>query len=243
MCVCVCVCVRARVCACVCVCVSRVAGVMSLTVHAVVVSGLARETGAREGGAREVGTREAGTRHKTACEWLYDSRSLMRCQVARMPCETHTWCDTRERHTWCDARRRSVFDASSSIIKHLSSSVSVARSWMLSCAVLLLLLLLTLFCQILRKTQTQTWRKWRKSRRKHTAVLLPLFLLFLLLFSPAAVNAWTVTFGGCSFSGSDSGGPLSRSGVCPTTSGTLNLCCKGITSIPASAFDGLDACT
>jgi hypothetical protein len=61
--------------------------------------------------------------------------------------------------------------------------------------------------------------------------------------SASAYN-WTVAFGGCSFSGSDTysppyGAPLVRSGSCPYERGTLDLQNKGITAVPADAFAGM----
>ena len=59
----------------------------------------------------------------------------------------------------------------------------------------------------------------------------------------ASAAPWTIVFGGCAFSGDSDGAPLARTGVCPTEAGMLDLQIKGITSIPAGAFDGLTACT
>jgi hypothetical protein len=67
-----------------------------------------------------------------------------------------------------------------------------------------------------------------------------LALLGLLAASrSASALPWTVGFGGCTFSGNDSGAPLVRSGSCPTQGGTLELQGKGITSVPAEAFAGM----
>jgi hypothetical protein len=46
-------------------------------------------------------------------------------------------------------------------------------------------------------------------------------------------------FGGCTFSGNYGGAPLVRTGTCPTKDGYLNLEDRGITSVPANAFEGL----
>ena len=66
----------------------------------------------------------------------------------------------------------------------------------------------------------------------------------LLSFSTALfAGRWFLRIFTSTFSGDDAGAPLARTGVCPTESSTLWLHNKGITSIPAGSFDGLDACT
>jgi hypothetical protein len=52
----------------------------------------------------------------------------------------------------------------------------------------------------------------------------------------AQSEPWTVTFGGCTFSG---GAPLVRTGSCPTQAGTLDLSSKGITSVQPDAFQDM----
>ena len=56
-------------------------------------------------------------------------------------------------------------------------------------------------------------------------------------------DPWSVTFGGCTFSGDYNGAPLERSGSCPTQSGDLYLYHKGITSVKNDSFAGMGACT
>jgi hypothetical protein len=58
----------------------------------------------------------------------------------------------------------------------------------------------------------------------------------LLSLLPRASTAWSVSFGGCTFSGPDGGGALVRTGFCSEQSGRLDLRKKGITSVPADAF-------
>ena len=54
---------------------------------------------------------------------------------------------------------------------------------------------------------------------------------------------WSVTFGGCSFSGDYNGAPLERSGSCPTQSGNLWLNNnKAITSVKNDSFAGMWSC-
>ena len=53
-------------------------------------------------------------------------------------------------------------------------------------------------------------------------------------------SRWTVTFGGCSFSGNYDGAPLVRSGSCPTQGG-LGFWGRGITSVSADAFADMPA--
>ncbi len=67
-----------------------------------------------------------------------------------------------------------------------------------------------------------------------------LVLLGLLAASrSASALPWTVGFGGCTFSGNDSGAPLVRSGSCPMQGGWLVLEFRGITAVPADAFAGM----
>ncbi len=54
---------------------------------------------------------------------------------------------------------------------------------------------------------------------------------------------WTVFFGGCTFSGDYAGAPLVRTGSCPTQNGILDLNNRGITSVPADAFQGMSQMT
>ena len=70
-----------------------------------------------------------------------------------------------------------------------------------------------------------------------------LLLLLALCLGSALAAPWTVTFGGCTFSGDYDGAPLERSGSCPTQSGTLYLTYKGITSVKNDSFAGMGACT
>jgi hypothetical protein len=67
-----------------------------------------------------------------------------------------------------------------------------------------------------------------------------LALLGLLAASrSASALPWTVSFGGCIFSGDYDGAPLVRSGSCPTLDGVLDLSRRGITLAPADAFAGM----
>ena len=54
---------------------------------------------------------------------------------------------------------------------------------------------------------------------------------------------WTASFGGCSFSGDYAGAPLVRTGSCPKQNGILDLNNRGITSVPADAFQGMSQMT
>ena len=54
-----------------------------------------------------------------------------------------------------------------------------------------------------------------------------------------AAPLWSVTFGGCSFSGNMNGGPLVRAGSCSTQAGLLDLSNRNITAVPANAFQGM----
>jgi hypothetical protein len=58
-----------------------------------------------------------------------------------------------------------------------------------------------------------------------------------------SANPWKVEFGGCTFSGDSDGAPLMRTGSCPTMSGLLDLSSRGITSVPANAFQGMSQMT
>ena len=69
-----------------------------------------------------------------------------------------------------------------------------------------------------------------------------LLLVLALCLSSALAAPWSVSFGGCTFSGDTSGAPLERSGSCPTQSGTLYLNGKGITSVKNDSFAGMRAC-
>ena len=62
-------------------------------------------------------------------------------------------------------------------------------------------------------------------------------------YIPSVPAPWSVTYGGCSFSGDYNGAPLERSGSCPTQSGYLQLINKGITSVKSDSFAGMGACT
>ena len=76
---------------------------------------------------------------------------------------------------------------------------------------------------------------------KHVSKLL---LLVALLSSAHAARPWSVTYGGCVFSGDLDGAPLVRSGSCPTAAlGVLSLSNKGITSVKDDSFVGMGACT
>ena len=69
-------------------------------------------------------------------------------------------------------------------------------------------------------------------------------LLLLALWSSAhAARPWSVTYGGCVFSGDLDGAPLVRAGSCPTQTGVLYLNDKGITSVKNDSFVGMGACT
>ena len=70
-----------------------------------------------------------------------------------------------------------------------------------------------------------------------------LLLILALCFSSALAAPWSVSFGGCTFSGDTSGAPLERSGSCPTQSGALFLDNKGITLVKSDSFAGMGACT
>ncbi len=70
-----------------------------------------------------------------------------------------------------------------------------------------------------------------------------LLLLVALLSSSHAARPWSVTYGGCVFSGDLDGAPLVRSGSCPTQGGTLDLGNYGITSVKNDSFVGMGACT
>ena len=101
----------------------------------------------------------------------------------------------------------------------------------------------------------------RKRSARHFLVTLyrtVLYAAFTLAFFTSASSTDVVSFGGCDFSvqccgscGSDrrwlcldtDGGPLVRSGSCPTQPGELNLCFGGITSVPADAFKGMTQLT
>ncbi len=54
-------------------------------------------------------------------------------------------------------------------------------------------------------------------------------------------GAWTVAFGGCSFSGNGNGAPLLRAGSCPTEVGELHLAYKSITVVPG-VFERVREC-
>ena len=69
-----------------------------------------------------------------------------------------------------------------------------------------------------------------------------LLLILALCLSSAIAAPWSVSFGGCTFSGDTSGAPLERSGSCPG-GGTLWLTNKGITSVKNDSFAGMGACT
>ena len=62
-------------------------------------------------------------------------------------------------------------------------------------------------------------------------------------YIPSVPAPWSVTFGGCTFSGDYNGAPLERSGSCPTQSGSLDLRKKVITSVKSDSFAGMGACT
>ena len=74
--------------------------------------------------------------------------------------------------------------------------------------------------------------------------LVGLFLELLLLAAPLSSSAepFIIAFGGCSFSGDNAGAPLLRTGSCPTQS-SLYLVSKGITELPANAFEGMEQMT
>jgi hypothetical protein len=63
------------------------------------------------------------------------------------------------------------------------------------------------------------------------------------LLLSAQSEPWTVSFGGCSFSGDYAGAPLVRTGSCPTQAGYLDLSGKGITSVQPDAFQGMPQMT
>ena len=65
-----------------------------------------------------------------------------------------------------------------------------------------------------------------------------LLLILALCLSSALAAPWSVSFGGCTFSGDTSGAPLERSGSCPTQSGGLYLNYKGITLVKNDSFAG-----
>ncbi len=71
--------------------------------------------------------------------------------------------------------------------------------------------------------------------------ILKLWLALWLLAASRGTSAlpWKVVFGGCVFSGDNDGAPLVRSGSCPSESGKLDLAGRGITSVPAQAFEGM----
>ena len=79
----------------------------------------------------------------------------------------------------------------------------------------------------------------RRLNRKHLSKLL---MLLALCLGSANAYPWSVTFGGCTFSGDYNGAPLERSGSCPTQSGWLYLKSKGITSVKNDSFAGMGAC-
>jgi len=68
-----------------------------------------------------------------------------------------------------------------------------------------------------------------------------LALLLLAASFDASAEPWTVSFGGCSFSGDTNGAPLLRVGSCPIQGGELFLNSKGITAIEPNAFQGMGA--
>ena len=68
-----------------------------------------------------------------------------------------------------------------------------------------------------------------------------LLALLLLAAEEGSAEPWTVSFGGCSFSGDTNGAPLLRAGSCPIQGGELFLNSKGITEVPANAFQGMGA--
>ena len=70
-----------------------------------------------------------------------------------------------------------------------------------------------------------------------------LLWILALCLSSALAAPWSVSFGGCTFSGDTSGAPLERSGSCPTQSGWLYLNDKGITLVKNDSFAGMGACT
>ena len=80
----------------------------------------------------------------------------------------------------------------------------------------------------------------RRLNRKHMSKLL---LLLAPCLGSALAAPWSVSFGGCTFSGDTSGAPLERSGSCPTQSGVLWLNNKGITLLKSDSFAGMGACT
>jgi hypothetical protein len=63
------------------------------------------------------------------------------------------------------------------------------------------------------------------------------------LLSAQSQNAWTVAFGGCTFSGNYAGAPLVRTGSCPTEDGALDLSRKVITSVQPDAFQNMTKMT
>ena len=69
-----------------------------------------------------------------------------------------------------------------------------------------------------------------------------LLLILALCLSSALAAPWSVSFGGCTFSGDTSGAPLERSGSCPTQIGVLYLCNRGITLLKSDSFAGIGAC-
>ena len=66
-------------------------------------------------------------------------------------------------------------------------------------------------------------------------------LVLALCLSSALAAPWSVTFGGCTFSGDYDGAPLERSGSCPTQS-SLSLSNRGITLVKNDSFAGMGAC-
>ncbi len=58
-----------------------------------------------------------------------------------------------------------------------------------------------------------------------------------------STTSWTVSFGGCTFTGDYAGAPLVRTGSCPARPDTLDLSSKGITSVQPDAFQGLSKMT
>ncbi len=101
----------------------------------------------------------------------------------------------------------------------------------------------------------------RKRSARHFLLTLyrtVLHAAFTLAFFTSASSADVVSFGGCDFSvqccgscGADrrwpcldtDGGPLVRSGTCPTQIGALDLSMKGITFVPADAFKDMTQLT
>ena len=82
----------------------------------------------------------------------------------------------------------------------------------------------------------------QENARRNSRALIGLIGALVLL--PAVLGAlWSQDFGECTLTGDSDGAPVARTGLCPTTAGTLDLSSRSITSLQNKPFDGMGACT